>query len=97
MVAQQEVLFKKLYYILHHSLVDARNAALAKDHEKVYDLADAFEIVPGFMAQWEDEHLELIRDILSRYQAKYEKAAFDYLSILEMDDGQFLEVYGRAY
>lgn len=97
MVVEQELLFKKLYYILHRSLVDARNAALAKDHAKVYDLADAFEILPGFMAQWEDGHLDLIRDILARYQAKYGAAAFDYLSILDMDEGHFLDVYGRGY
>jgi hypothetical protein len=93
MIAEQATLQKKLHYILHRSLVDARNLALAKDHQKIYDLADTFEIVPSLMEQWEEGHLELLRAILRRYQDKYPGQAFDYLSILDMSDSEFEEVY----
>ena len=76
MIAEQVSLQKKLHYLLHRALVDARNLALAKDHEKVADLADTFEILPSLMEQWEDGHLDLIRFLLQRYQSKYEGQRF---------------------
>jgi hypothetical protein len=93
MIAEQATLRKKLHYILHRSLVDARNLALAKEHQKIFDLADAFEILPSLMETWQDQHLELVRTILHNYQSKYRGQVFDYLSILDMDDRQFEEVY----
>ena len=48
------------------------------------------------MARWQDEHLDLIRQILSDYQARHPRTAFDYLSILNMDDDDFLRVYGKG-
>ena len=45
------------------------------------------------MEQWEDRHLDLIRFLLQRYQSKYEGRVFDYLSILDMSDREFDEVY----
>jgi hypothetical protein len=93
MIAEQATLEKKLHYLLHRSLVDARNLALAKDHQKIFDLADAFEIMPSLMAQWEEGHLDLVRSILRRYQDKYRGEVFDYLSILDMSDSEFEEVY----
>ena len=93
MIAEQVTLQKKLHYLLHRALVDARNLALAKHHEKIADLADTFEILPSLMEQWEEGHLRLIRSLLQRYQSKYEGRVFDYLSILDMSDREFDEVY----
>jgi hypothetical protein len=93
MIAEQVTLQKKLHYILHRSLVDARNLALAKDHQQIHDLADTFEILPSLMEQWEDGHLDLVRSILQRYQSKYQGRAFDYLAVLDMSDREFEEVY----
>jgi hypothetical protein len=45
------------------------------------------------MEQWEDGHLDLIRRILGDYQAKYAGRVFDYVSILDMSDREFEEVY----
>jgi hypothetical protein len=93
MIAEQAILRKKLHYILHRSLVDARNLALTKDHQRLYDLADTFEILPSLMEQWEAGHLELIRSILERYQSKYPGQSFDYLAVLDMAGEEFEEVY----
>jgi hypothetical protein len=93
MIAEQVCLQKKLHYILHRSLVDARNLALAKEHQQIHDLADTFEILPSLMEQWEDGHLDLIRSILQSYQSKYAGRAFDYLAILDMSDRDLEEVY----
>ncbi len=93
MIAEQVSLQKRLHYILHRSLVDARNLALAKEHEKIYDLADTFEILPSLMEQWEEGHFDLVRSILQGYQAKYQGGVFDYVAILDMSDREFEEVY----
>jgi hypothetical protein len=93
MIAEQATLQKKLHYILHRSLVDARNLALAKDHQKIYDLTDTFEILPSLMEQREDEHLDLVRSMLRRYQDKYRGQVFDYLSILDMSNSEFEVIY----
>jgi hypothetical protein len=94
MIAEQAVFQKKLHYLLHRSLVDARNLALAKDHQRIFDLADTFEILPSLLEQWEDGHLDRVRSILQRYQAKYQGQGFDYLSILDMSDEEFEGTYG---
>lgn len=90
---KQRVLFQKLYYLLHRSLVDARNLSYAKRSDCVADLSDTFEIVPSLMARWEDGHLNLIRDNLARYQERNADLGHDYLSLLDMDDEEFLAVY----
>ncbi len=91
---EQAVLYRKLLYLLHRSLVDLRSLSLAQEHQQAADLADAFEIMPGLLADWEDSHCELLRQVLLSYQAKYGERAYDYLSVLELDDDRFLEVYG---
>jgi hypothetical protein len=89
------LLQEKLLLILHRALVESRNLALAKRCEQSYELADALEIVPSLMCRWEDAHLDSVRGILRAYQAKYPKSAYDYLSILDMEEGQFRTVYQR--
>ncbi len=57
MIAEHAMLQKKMHYILHRSLVDARNLALARDHQKIFDLADNIrDPAVALMEQWEDEH-----------------------------------------
>ena len=89
----QQILTHKIHVILQRSLVEARNLALAKKCEQIFDLADTFEIMPSLLLRWEDSNLDLIQKILRNYQAKYKENAYDYLSILNMDDRMFEEVY----
>lgn len=93
MVANQEILFQKLHVILQRSLVESRNLAMNRNCEQLYDLADTFEIVPTLMTRWKDEDLEVVRNSLCHYQSKYRQTAYDYLSILGMDDAEFQAVF----
>lgn len=92
-MCEDRVLFQKLHYLLHRSLVDARNLSCANKPACVAELADTFEIIPSLMAHWDDSHLALIRENLSRYQAKHAELGHDYLAVLDMDDEQFASVY----
>jgi hypothetical protein len=92
---QSNVLFRKLCYLLHRGLVESRKLSQQGKSEQVFDLADAFEQVPGLITDWQEEHLGLIRSNLRTYQGKYGPLAFDYLGILEMDDEHFMEVFAR--
>jgi hypothetical protein len=88
-------LFRKLCYILHWGFVEARRRARAGNDEQGHDLADAFEIIPGHIPDWNDESLALIRSYLQTYQSKYGSKGFNYLAVLEMDDAEFMAVLSR--
>jgi hypothetical protein len=92
-MTDQPVVLQKLHVILHRSLVESRSLALAQNCRQLYDLADTLEILPGLMARWDTQHLDTIRSALQNYQAGYRGAAYDYLSILDMDDREFRQVF----
>lgn len=92
METNRQILFQKLLVILQRCLVQTRN--LAPVGQQIHDLADTFEIVPEMMLRWQAEDFDRVREILASYQAKYPGTAFDYLSILDMDDVDFQAVYG---
>lgn len=93
MIANQGILFQKLHVILQRSLVEARNLALSRNCQQLYDLADTFEIVPALLNRWTDTDFELVHACIGHYQAKYPETAYDYLSILEMEEREFLTVF----
>jgi hypothetical protein len=88
-------LFRKLCYIFHWGFVEARRLARVKRDEQAHDLADAFEIMPGYLPDWNDESLSLIRSHLQDYQSKYGADAFDYLGVLDMNDEEFMATLSR--
>jgi hypothetical protein len=90
-----DVLLRKMCYIFHRGFVEARLLALQKKDEQAHDLADAFEVVPGCLPDWNEESLALVRSYLEPYEKKYGPLAFDYLSILDMDDASFMEMFGN--
>jgi hypothetical protein len=73
----------KILFILHRGFVEARLLALAEKCEQLFDLADAMEVLPELLLQPQDENVERVREILTRYQEKYSNQCFDYLSYLE--------------
>jgi len=77
---------RRLLFILHYGMCQARNLAQSGQTQQVFELMDALEIVPTFMNQWEDRHLNSIREILRDYQRKYPGGAFDYLAHLDEYD-----------
>lgn len=76
-------LSRRLLFILHRGLTEARNLALAKGDEQIADLADALELLPSLMDRWEEQHFDLVRSVLKTYQDKYPGGAYDYLGTLE--------------
>lgn len=83
MSAIPDDLARRLLYILHRGLVQARNLALARGDEQIADLADALEILPGMMNCWNEGHLEMVRFVLKTYQDKYPGGSYDYLADLD--------------
>jgi hypothetical protein len=73
---------RRLLFILHRGLVEARLLAQAGKQQQVFDLADALEPLPGWMASWKDEYLEEVRSNLEAYTTKYPDA-FSYLDFLD--------------
>ncbi len=76
---------RRLLYILHRGFVELRMLALNAKHQQAHDLADALEPVPGFLDDWRDEYLDLIRFNLRTYQTNYAGESFDYLAELDQN------------
>jgi hypothetical protein len=76
---------RRLLFILHRGLVEARLPAQAHDHEQLFDLADALEPIPGYLDRWQDEYLDLIRLQLGSYRTKHPSPSFDYVRHLDID------------
>ncbi len=87
MTKLDERLRRRVLYVLHRGWVEARLLAMAARHEQLADLADALEVVPGYLNDWNADSLESIKFNLRTYQGKYEhNQPFDYLSALEADE-----------
>ena len=76
---------RRLLFIIHRGLVEARLLAQAKKHEQLFELTDTLEPVPGYMDNWDERHLELIRFNLQKYRDKYPSPSFDYFRYLDVD------------
>ncbi len=88
-------LFRKLCFIFHRGFMESRNLARLKNDEQALDLADAFEVMPGYLPDWNGESLALIRSHLECYQNKYGGETFDYLSVLDMADEAFMATLSK--
>jgi hypothetical protein len=74
----------RLLFLLHRAWVEARLLATGGKHQQLFDLADAVETLPGYLANWSDEHLASLRFNLEKYQEKYAAAGvFDYLAYIQ--------------
>lgn len=93
MKALDDVLFHKLCVILKRSWCEARNGAMRLDRQQIQDLADTMEILPSLLAEWHDDSLTIVRQALAVYQNKYAGSAYDYLSILDMEETAFRAVF----
>ena len=76
---------RRFLYIIHRGLVEGRLLAQAKEYEQLYDLMDALEPLPGYMAGWDDNHINIIRYNLKMYRDKYPSPSFDYPRYLDVD------------
>jgi hypothetical protein len=87
-------LLKKLHLILHRGFVEARELARRRACEQLHDLADTFEILPTLIDVWEEAHFGRVRGMLRQYQENFPETAYDYLSVLDMAEASFSEVFG---
>ena len=92
MRAIQSIVQRKVAVILQRAFIEARNLAMRGASEQIHDLADAFEAIPPLLADWEDERIGNIRDLVGSYQAKH-VTAYNYVSILDMSDADFEKVF----
>jgi hypothetical protein len=76
---------RRLLFILHRGWVEARLLGQGAKHQQVFDLADALEQLPGWLASWDDRHLDALRANLETYAKKYPDA-FRYLDFIDTYD-----------
>jgi hypothetical protein len=95
-ITDSDVLAAKIRVILQRAFIEARNLALAQNAAQAYDLADTFEVVPALLDDPDETCVADLEQILSAYQRKYPDTAYDYLSILHMNDAAFHECYPPA-
>lgn len=76
---------RRLLFILHRGLVEARLLAQSKNHEQLFDLTDALELIPGIIVNWNEERLAVIQFSLKSYRMKYPSPSFDYLRYLDVE------------
>jgi hypothetical protein len=88
-----DIMFQKLCFVLHRGFLEVRSLALTNSREQLFDLADTLEELPGLLPAWSDEHLPLLRRLLERYEKKYQGRASEFLSILDMDDAMFRNLF----
>jgi len=72
----------RLLFILHRGLVEIRLLAQAHKDRQIFDLADALELIPGMVKNWQEGDLERVRSLLKTYQDKYPVGGFDFASRL---------------
>ena len=75
--------------------MESRKLARLKHDVQAHDLADTFEVMPGYLPDWDEERLDLIRSHLESYQNKYGVETFDYLAVLDMEDEEFMATLSK--
>lgn len=90
------VTHNKLLHIIHLVCSDIRRLSGTTSVKQLYDMADAIEFVPQVLMNWRQEALSTIRSVLVNLQAKYPDLGQRYTRILEMDAGEFTNIYVRA-
>jgi hypothetical protein len=71
-IAPPHIIHRTLF-VLHVALSDLRYLAKAGKNQQAYELGDTLENIPGFLVDWEDGHLDKIKNQLEAYSAKYGK------------------------
>jgi hypothetical protein len=84
MSAQADI-HRRLLFIIHRGLVEIRALAQAGRQHQAFDLADALEPIPAWMARWKSSFLNDVRGNLQVYASKYPDA-FVYIDYLEKFD-----------
>jgi hypothetical protein len=86
LIALQTDVARRVLYILHSGLVEARNLAMSGKTQQLFDLADALETLPGELNEWKEDSLESIRFNLRTYQDRYRGQSNDHLKYLDREE-----------
>jgi hypothetical protein len=76
---------RRLLFILHRGLVEARNLALSQPHIQISELADALELIPSYLDRRQDEDLDAIHFSLRKFRERFPESPHDYLQYLESE------------
>jgi hypothetical protein len=76
----------RLLFILHRGFVEARLLAGGNKTQQVFDLADALELIPGMLKNWQEGDLERVRSLLKTYQDKYPIGGFNFICRLDSQE-----------
>src|ERR1041385_3196176 len=68
MMQSPKILFRKLCYVFNRGFVEVRELVRSGKDDQAHDLADAFEVMPGYLPNWDEESLALIRSHSETYQ-----------------------------
>jgi hypothetical protein len=82
---RRDELERRLLFILHCGLVEARNLALSQRHMQISELADALELIPSYLDRRRDEDLDAIRFSLTKYREGFPESPYDYLRYFESE------------
>ena len=81
---------KRLLFILHRAIIEARLLALGKKNEQIYELMDILDLIPTcinelFIKNEKDSYVDCIRQLFTAYEKKY-GANFNYIRCLDIDE-----------
>ncbi len=79
----RDELDRRLLFILHRGLVEARN--LSQLHMQISELADALELIPSCLDRRQDADLDAIRFSLTKYRERFPESPHDYLQYFESE------------
>jgi hypothetical protein len=75
----------RLLNVLHHGLVELRNLSYAGRTQEAAELADRLEIIPVYLAKWQDSFWDEIRGSLLEYQRRASRSVYDYTLFMDND------------
>jgi hypothetical protein len=84
---------RKLLIVLHKACSEIRALVMLREQQRAYDLADTVEFIPELMLHWREENWEVIRNALGDYRSKYPGSGFNYMSLMDMEDEEFIQRY----
>jgi hypothetical protein len=74
---------RRILFILHRGLVEARMLAISGQSTQIADLADALEGLPRYLERGNADHLGSVRFKLQTYASKHPESRFEYLRYLD--------------
>lgn len=88
------ILAAKLNRVVHFAFADIRRLAALGESEQIRELAEVAELIPEYLTSEREADLLAIRGGLDSYARKRGGMAGRLLRTLEMDEAEFVALYG---